>query len=223
MTKKTKSVAKARQLQAKLPKLHGNAAAAPMSAAVTNAVSDMLDGSKTTFRTKDRLYSCVVAVSLAHSKSLTAFKRARTCMHSSEDDTEVPALKLRRRKFQELLQTGNADDELAERWIASANDRARTLKRDPTQNSIRGHEYEQSNRSGHKDWKTASTDIEADKRAKTVNMFEDSWQDHLAAVSMKTQVTGAHRVTVDKKCDATNVYNPGGFPAQALKKRSNPS
>ena len=86
MTKKTKSVAKARQLQAKLPKLHGHAAAAPTSAAVTNAVSDMLDGSKTSSRTKDRLYSCAGAVSLAHSKSLTASKRARTFTHSSEDE-----------------------------------------------------------------------------------------------------------------------------------------
>ena len=65
---------------------------------------------------------------------------------------------------------------------------------------------------------TASTDIEADKRAKTVNMFVDSWQDHLAAVSMKTQVTGAHRVTVDKKCDATNAYNPGGFSSSSIDK-----
>ena len=114
MAKNAKSVTKAKPLQSKIPKLHGNAAAALTSAAVTNAISAVLDdGSKTTSRTKCKLYSCAGAVSLAQPKSLTASKRARTFMHSSEDDTEVPALKLRRRKIQELLQTGNADDELA--------------------------------------------------------------------------------------------------------------
>ena len=91
-------------------------------------------------------------------------------------------------------------------------------RKDPSQKKGRQLHFQHSHRVGERLWKTAESEIKADMRHNRGHMFEDSWQDHLAAVSMKTQVTGAHRVTVDKKCDATNAYNPGGFSSSSIDK-----
>ena len=78
MTKDAKSVAKSKQLQSKLPKLHGQSAAAPASAAVKNAIFDVLASSETAPHKKDELYTGAGKVSLAQPEKLIASKRART-------------------------------------------------------------------------------------------------------------------------------------------------
>ena len=93
MTKDAKSVAKSKQLQSKLPKLHGQSAAAPASAAVTAAMVDVLASSETAPHKKDELYTGAGKVSLAqpetHSIQTCKNTRAKQSNRTKRLDDKV--------------------------------------------------------------------------------------------------------------------------------------
>ena len=93
---------------------------------------------------------------------------------ATEDEAELPPLKLPCRKFQELLQAAGDCETLGEKWKASAKAKAKAAEGTSGKKSTRLQEYEQSHRIGERVWKTGPSGVEAGERACPGHMFEDS-------------------------------------------------
>ena len=65
-------------------------------------------------------------------------------------------------------------------------------------------------------WKTDSTGVEAGERSCPGNMFEESYQDHLAALAVRGKNADAHDAPFDEKRDAAASYNPAGFSSSTM-------
>ena len=104
---------------------------------------------------------------------------------ASESGSELPPKMLTGIKDQELIKSAKDVDRLGEKCIASAKARARASDNGPAKKSARLHEYEQSHRIGERVWKTDSSGVEAGERASPGIMYEESYQDHLAALSLR--------------------------------------
>ena len=132
---------------------------------------------------------------------------------ASEDEEELPPLKLGSLKFQGLLQAAEVDDSLSEKWKASAKARAKakTSGSELPKKNARLHEYAHSHRMGEKVWRTKTSGAEASERQHPGHMYEDSYQDHMAALSTRTTGDRAFDdAPFDQKRDAAASFNPAG-------------
>ena len=82
--------------------------------------------------------------------------------------------------------------------------------------SARLQEYEQSHRIGERVWKTDPSGVEASERVCPGNMFEESYQDHLAALTAYTNNKNTHEAPFDEKRDAAASFNPVGHGRSSI-------
>ena len=103
----------------------------------------------------------------------------------SEDDTEIPPQKIPSQKNEELLQSDTKAESSHTQLMASLDAMGTASRKGPSQKKGRQLHFQHSHRIGERLWKTAESEIKADMRHKPGHMFQDSWQDHLPAISIK--------------------------------------
>ena len=127
---------------------------------------------------------------------------------ASEDETELPPLKLSSPKFQELFQTAAKDESLGDKLRSAAKAKAKK--------SSRLYEYDQSHRIGERLWKSKPAGLPAADRTRPGHMFEGSYQDHLAALAERIKEDDAHVVPFDEKRDSAAAFNLRRFPSDTV-------
>ena len=134
---------------------------------------------------------------------------------ASESESDLPPMKLTASKFQELITSAKDDETLGEKCSASVKAEAKGSKRDGPKKSARQNEYQQSHRVGEKVWKTDPVAVAASERANPGNMYEESYKDHLAALSLRDK-TATGLSAFDEKRDAAASYNPVGYSSTSI-------
>ena len=123
---------------------------------------------------------------------------AQSDADAAEDESELPPLKLPCQRFRELLRPADAGEGHGTKIQKAARQGGRGL------------EYQHSHRVGEQLWKTEPVDAGASDRADPGNMFENSYQDHLAALTETKKDRDAHDAPFDHERDAAASFNPPG-------------
>ena len=124
---------------------------------------------------------------------------------ATEDDTEIPPLKVPFERFQELLQT-------------TTETTTKIPEGDRPRKKGRVNRYEESQRICERIWKTDPSSEKASDRALPGHMFPDTYQKHVAALALRKEQSVAGDAPFDAKRDAAASYNPAGYSDSTIDK-----
>ena len=126
---------------------------------------------------------------------------------ASDDDTELPPLKLSGERFCALLQYAKDDNIVGDKTQGVM-----------AKKSARLREYKLSHAIGERVWKTDKSDKHPDDRRSPGHMFEHTYGEHISALLKRTNTEQAVKAPFDEERDAAASYNKDGFSQFTIEK-----